>query len=125
MSRELLKLISEKFTSGNSVEVERITITRAEYEAELAKPEQKIIGWINGEPQYAKPEQGEVWLPIETAPRYGRILVMGTDIGICVASAGWDNETPEKIIWGVVNDIEVTPTHWMSLPKLPTTGESK
>ncbi|MFY8182600.1 MAG: hypothetical protein ACOVKL_00125 [Polynucleobacter sp.] len=24
---------------------------------ELAKPEQKIIGWINGEPQYAKPEQ--------------------------------------------------------------------
>ena len=39
MSRDLLKLISEKFTSGNSVEVERITITRAEYEEHLAKPE--------------------------------------------------------------------------------------
>jgi hypothetical protein len=39
MSRDLLKLISEKFTSGNSVEVERITITRAEYEEALAKPE--------------------------------------------------------------------------------------
>jgi hypothetical protein len=39
MSRELLKLISEKFTSGNSVEVERITITRGEYEEALAKPE--------------------------------------------------------------------------------------
>lgn len=39
MSRDLLKLISEKFTSGNSIEVERITITRAEYEQELAKPE--------------------------------------------------------------------------------------
>jgi hypothetical protein len=77
------------------------------------------------EAELAKPEQGEVWLPIETAPRYGRILVTGTDIGACVASAGWDNETPEKIRWGVVNDIEVTPTHWMSLPKLPTTGESK
>ena len=42
MSRDLLKLISEKFTSGNSVEVERITITRAEYEQELAKPEQNL-----------------------------------------------------------------------------------
>jgi len=59
MSHELLKLISEKFTSGNSVEVERITITRADYQEALAKPEQKqkLIGWINGEPQYAKPEQ--------------------------------------------------------------------
>jgi hypothetical protein len=42
MSRDLLKLISEKFTSGNSIEVERITITRAEYEQELAKPEQEL-----------------------------------------------------------------------------------
>jgi len=39
MSREIMKLISEKFTSGNSVEVERITITRAEYQEALAKPE--------------------------------------------------------------------------------------
>ena len=46
MSRNLLKLISEKFTSGNSVEVERITITRAEYEQELAKPEQEPVGWF-------------------------------------------------------------------------------
>jgi hypothetical protein len=43
MSRELLKLINEKFTSGNSIEVERITITRAEYEDLLAKPEQGEI----------------------------------------------------------------------------------
>ena len=53
------------------------------------------------------------WMPIETAPRYGRILVKGTEIGICVASAGWDTETPDKIRWEVVNDIVVNPTHWM------------
>lgn len=60
------------------------------------------------------------WRPIETAPRYGRLLVTGTEIGTCVASAGWDTETPESIKWGVVNEIYVTPTHWMSLP--PVSG---
>jgi len=57
------------------------------------------------------------WQPIETAPRFKRILVTGTEIGTCVASAGWDTETPDEIRWGVVNDICVKPTHWMPLPK--------
>lgn len=59
------------------------------------------------------------WMPIETAPRYGRILVSGTEIGVCVASAGWDNETPEQIRWEVVNGIVVAPTHWMPIPTRP------
>lgn len=59
------------------------------------------------------------WRPIETAPRFGRILVKTEEIGFCVASAGWDNETPEKIRWEVVNGIEVTPTHWMPLTPPP------
>ena len=36
---DLHKLVAEKFTSGNSIEVERITITRAEYESALAQSE--------------------------------------------------------------------------------------
>ena len=60
--------------------------------------------------------QPQGWQPIETAPRYGRVLVTGTDIGTCVASAGWSNDTPDDIRWEVVNDIVVTPTHWMPIP---------
>lgn len=51
--RELLKLIEERFKSGNSIDVERITITRAEYEAELAKPEQDAVSWY----KYVNDEQ--------------------------------------------------------------------
>ena len=40
---DLYKLLAEKFTSGNSIEVERITITRKEYEAALAQPEQEPV----------------------------------------------------------------------------------
>lgn len=39
--RILSQLIHDKFKSGNFVEVDRIVITRAEYEAKLAKPEPK------------------------------------------------------------------------------------
>lgn len=38
--RELLKMIAEKFTSGNSIDVERITITRSEYLEAIKTPEQ-------------------------------------------------------------------------------------
>ena len=61
------------------------------------------------------------WQPIETAPKGDRILVSGTEIGACVASAGWDNETPDKIRWEVVNEIIVNPTYWMPLPPPPET----
>ncbi len=44
------------------------------------------------------------------------MMTYETEIGICVASAGWDTETPDKIRWEVVNDIVVTPTHWMYIP---------
>jgi hypothetical protein len=77
----------------------------------------------------AEPERrgplSDGWQPIETAPRYGRILVTGTEIGTCVASAAWDTETPETVRWGVVNDVYVTPTHWMTLPprREPLTDE--
>jgi hypothetical protein len=65
------------------------------------------------------------WMPIETAPRYGRVLVWGDPhMGRCVASAGWRNETPDVIRWEVVNDIVVSPTHWMPLPPAPSTDGS-
>ena len=41
---DLHKLVIEKFTSGNSIGVERITITRKEYEAALAQPEREWVG---------------------------------------------------------------------------------
>ena len=40
---DLHKLVAEKFKSGNSVAVERITITRKEYETALAQPEQEPV----------------------------------------------------------------------------------
>ena len=61
------------------------------------------------------------WQDISTAPRGGRILVWSPDIGQCVASAGWDTETPDDIRWGVANDIYVEPTLWMPLPQHPDT----
>ena len=39
MSKDLIQLIQDRFKSGNSVDVERITITRAEFEEALSKPE--------------------------------------------------------------------------------------
>lgn len=60
------------------------------------------------------------WLPIDTAPKDGRrILVRCRLIGPCVASAGWDNDSPNDIRWGVVNDVYAEPTHWMPLPDPP------
>lgn len=65
------------------------------------------------------------WRPIETADRYcGRVLVFCPNLGRVVASPGWANDDPEKIIWGVVNDIDCNPTHWMPLPKPPTEGDA-
>jgi hypothetical protein len=60
------------------------------------------------------------WQPIETAPRYGRILIWMDKVGMCVASAGWDNETPDLIRWEVINDITAAPTHWVPLPMPPS-----
>jgi hypothetical protein len=56
------------------------------------------------------------WQPIETAPRGGRILVRAPGLGPCVASAGWRNETPDVIVWEVINDITCEPTEWHPLP---------
>lgn len=55
------------------------------------------------------------WQPIETAPKnWPRILVWSIEMGPCVASREWRNESPDVIEWGVVNDITVTPTHWFN-----------
>lgn len=69
----------------------------------------------------AAPQHESQWQDISTAPRGGRILVWSPDIGQCVASAGWDTETPDDIRWGVANDIYVEPTLWMPLPQHPNT----
>ena len=71
--------------------------------------------------QQAAPQHESQWQDISTAPRGGRILVWSPDIGQCVASAGWDTETPDDIRWGVANDIYVEPTLWMPLPQHPDT----
>jgi hypothetical protein len=44
----LMKIIREKFTSGNSVAVERITLKRSECDAALAKPEQAALAKAEG-----------------------------------------------------------------------------
>lgn len=70
----------------------------------------------------------EGWQPIETAPRGPRIVVFESDgLGCCVASAGWQNTTPDKVEWQVVNDITCHPTHWRPLPEPPSalSGESE
>ncbi len=59
------------------------------------------------------------WQLIETAPKGGRVLVTGTEIGPCVASQEWKNGAPDGNRWGVVNDIFVHPTHWQPLPQPP------
>ncbi len=43
MSQNLMKLIAEKFRSGNNIEVERITITRTEYESVLTESKYKQL----------------------------------------------------------------------------------
>jgi hypothetical protein len=55
------------------------------------------------------------WIKVEDRlPEIGkRVLVCGTEIGRCVA--GLDSENR----WGVVNDVYVSPTHWMQLPEPP------
>lgn len=66
----------------------------------------------------------QTWQPIETAPKDGsRLIVRSVEIGTCVASecsVGGDGPG-----WYVVNDIKITPTHWMPLPAAPNTPESK
>lgn len=67
----------------------------------------------------APAQEADGWMSIETAPKGKRILVFSAEIGRCVASAGWNTDTPEAIRWEVVNDICVNPTHWRPLPASP------
>jgi len=67
MSIEVMKQALAKFESLWEIGIDAVykvellpeiqALRQAIAQTELAKPEQKIIGWINGEPQYAKPEQ--------------------------------------------------------------------
>ena len=51
---DLHKLIKEKFTSGNHILVERIMLTRQEYEAALAQTPQKPDAWMHVQGDYAE-----------------------------------------------------------------------
>lgn len=55
------------------------------------------------------------WQPMETAPDIERILVISKEIGRCVASKSTD--IYGKTLWGVVNDVYVTPIAWLPLPE--------
>jgi hypothetical protein len=73
-----------------------IAQTIAALEAEIAKPEQKIIGWINGEPQYAKPEQK----PVSTNDHLCAMLRQVHDVLACTA-------LPMKRQWVGLTDDEI------------------
>ena len=51
---DLHKLVKEKFTSGNHILVERIMLTRQEYEAALAQTPQKPDAWMHVQGDYAE-----------------------------------------------------------------------
>jgi hypothetical protein len=65
----------------------------------------------------------QTWQPIETAPKDGaRHLVKCSHIGRCVASESFDIDGNSEG-WFLVNDIKVSPTHWMPLPAAPAKPE--
>lgn len=54
------------------------------------------------------------WIPIETAPRDETEILTWDGSYIRVATHAWDDE------WSQGSDPSHTPTHWMPLPKPPT-----
>ena len=64
---DLHKLVAEKFKSGNSIEVERITITRKEYEAALTQPEQEPVAYM-GSAGLGYDKNKYLSIPLYTAP---------------------------------------------------------
>jgi len=97
----LSQLIHDKFKSGNSVEVDRIVITRAEYEAELAKPEQdKTQQALDKKADNAR-ELGLDYEPANWAKTYDHVcllLKMAHDILACTSFP------PRKEWVGLTND---------------------
>ena len=97
--------------------VKRLSFLRIVTDAETLKQIRVLAAALPS--AQAEPPKPVAWQPIETAPRGPRVLVWSPDIGRCVASAGWRNETPDLVQWEVVNNIVCTPTHWMPLPPTP------
>ncbi|MGN7964423.1 hypothetical protein ACTJKP_27255, partial [Brucella sp. 22210] len=67
--------------------------------------------------------QGEGWLPIESAPTDGTIVLLGwndPDIEEIGAVAGWYEGGPADKCWYDQYHEPVTATHWMPLRPLPT-----
>ena len=89
-SKQVMEMLKGKFTSGNGVPVERITVTRAEYEAAIVEPAQdqdinyELLQQVrNGIWQIAhKSETQRVWV--------------GTD---------WHWQYPHKSIWDTANSL--------------------
>lgn len=62
------------------------------------------------------------WMPIETAPRDGRILGWNKADGVLVYQPYQYGSCRQFFSWIAVldeNDVFGAPTHWMSLPEPP------
>lgn len=69
----MLNMIKEKFTSGNGIPVERITITRAEYENALSKPEPRNdAAWYWHDMYKAKCEEIEFGFALTPSPELSK-----------------------------------------------------
>lgn len=65
---------------------------------------------------------GQVWQPIETAPKEGVVMVW-CDVGVAVAYIGYHNDEKrfydsDALEYGA-NIVRINPTHWMPLPEEP------
>lgn len=66
------------------------------------------------------------WLPIDTAPKDGRLILVCGDKSYTHACVSWDGslaETNAPSCWAFANrfgyDAYENPTHWMALPECP------
>lgn len=82
-------------------------------------------GW---EPLYLSPAAGGdaagQWMPIESAPRDERYLLLSSSAWVCEGywdaddNAFWERNNHSTDAWGA----PIYPTHWMPMPASPTTG---
>lgn len=55
------------------------------------------------------------WQPIETAPKEGTSIIIGSTAGVGEA---WFSATDHKWVWASGENVIMTPTHWMPIPTL-------
>ena len=130
MKQLAIDTIDRRFQSGNAVPVERATVLASEWNelraALLAAP--------------AAPASAQPWLPIETAPKDGRTILLGryNELGKWRTMRGqwmsqdyidnnWEDPPSGEPGWfetcveadEIPNCWPINPTHWTPLPGAP------